>query len=73
MAVFWDVAPCSLVDIDWRFREASCLHHQCKQGDNGGSKLFWNVGQYPPDYTVLHQRRQPATFILVAVRAWNLT
>jgi hypothetical protein len=26
--VFWDVAPCSLVDIDWHFRGAYCLHHQ---------------------------------------------
>jgi hypothetical protein len=25
MAVFWDVAPCSLVDIDRRFRESSCI------------------------------------------------
>jgi hypothetical protein len=25
MAVFWDEAPCSLVDIDWRFRGAYCL------------------------------------------------
>jgi hypothetical protein len=28
MAVFWDVAPCSLVDTDRRFRGAYCLHHQ---------------------------------------------
>jgi hypothetical protein len=28
MAVFWDVAPCSLVDIGRRFRGAYCLHHQ---------------------------------------------
>jgi hypothetical protein len=28
MAVFWDVAPCSLLDIDRRFRGAYCLHHQ---------------------------------------------
>jgi hypothetical protein len=25
IVVFWDVAPCSLVDIDKRFREAYCL------------------------------------------------
>jgi hypothetical protein len=25
-AVFWDVAPCSLVEIDRRFRGAYCLH-----------------------------------------------
>jgi hypothetical protein len=26
MAVFWDVAPCSLMDIDRRFRGAYCHH-----------------------------------------------
>jgi hypothetical protein len=26
--VFWDVAPCSQVDVDRRFRGAYCLHHQ---------------------------------------------
>jgi hypothetical protein len=28
MAVFWDVAPCSLEEIDQRFRGVCCLHHQ---------------------------------------------
>jgi hypothetical protein len=28
VTVFWDVAPCSLVKIDRRFRAAYCLHHQ---------------------------------------------
>jgi hypothetical protein len=27
MAVFWDVAPCSLAEIDRRFRRTYCLHH----------------------------------------------
>jgi hypothetical protein len=36
MAVFWDVAPCSLVDVDRYFREAYCLY---RLGD-GGSKLL---------------------------------
>jgi hypothetical protein len=36
MAVFWDVAPSSLVHINRRFREAYCHHHH---GDDGGSKL----------------------------------
>jgi hypothetical protein len=26
--VFWDVAPCSLVETDRRFSGAYCLHHQ---------------------------------------------
>jgi hypothetical protein len=28
MTVFWDVALCSLVEINRRFRDAYCLHHQ---------------------------------------------
>jgi hypothetical protein len=28
MSVFWDVAPCSLVDVYRRFRGAYSLHHQ---------------------------------------------
>jgi hypothetical protein len=28
MTVFWDVVPCSLLEIDRRFRGAYCLHHQ---------------------------------------------
>jgi hypothetical protein len=28
VTVFWDVAPCSLVETDRRFRGAYCLHHQ---------------------------------------------
>jgi hypothetical protein len=30
------------------------------QGDDGGSKFLWNVGQYLPDYTAEHPRRQPS-------------
>jgi hypothetical protein len=30
MAVFWDVAPCSLVEVGRCFRGANCLHHQGK-------------------------------------------
>jgi hypothetical protein len=29
MAVFWDVAQCSLVEAYRPFRGACCLHHQC--------------------------------------------
>jgi hypothetical protein len=28
MAVFWVVAPCSLVEVYQRFRGLCCLHHQ---------------------------------------------
>jgi hypothetical protein len=28
MTAFWDVAPCSLVEVDRRFRGVYCLHYQ---------------------------------------------
>jgi hypothetical protein len=28
MAVFWVIAPCSLVEVHQRFRGPCCLHHQ---------------------------------------------
>jgi hypothetical protein len=28
VAIFWDVAPCSLVEIYRRFSDAYCPHHQ---------------------------------------------
>jgi hypothetical protein len=39
--VYWDVAPCSLVNIDAYL-------------DGGGSKHIWNVGKFLRYYTVQH-------------------
>jgi hypothetical protein len=49
--VFWDVAPCSHVEVDWLFWGAYCLHHQ------GALMHHWKVGQLRRDYTALHPRR----------------
>jgi hypothetical protein len=38
MSVFWDVAPCSLVGNDRRFRGSYCLHHQ---GDHPDRDYRW--------------------------------
>jgi hypothetical protein len=27
ITVFWDVEPCSMVEIDRRFRDAYCIYH----------------------------------------------
>jgi hypothetical protein len=59
MAVFWVVAPCSLVEAEQRFKGTCCLHHQ---GYDGGSKDLWNVGKLLPDYTALQPRRQPSSY-----------
>jgi hypothetical protein len=59
MAVFWVVAPCSLVEVYLRFRGPCCLHHYgYYRPDDGGSKDLWNIGKLLPDYTALQPRRQ---------------
>jgi hypothetical protein len=59
MTVVWDVVPCSLVEVEQRFRGARCLHHQGDDDPNdGGSKHLRNVGKLLPDYTAQHPRRQ---------------
>jgi hypothetical protein len=35
---FWDVAPCSIVEIDQCFRGIYCLHHH--HFDDGGNKYL---------------------------------
>jgi hypothetical protein len=57
MTDFWDVAPCSLVEIYQRFRGAYCLHYE----GNEDSKELWNVGHFLRDYAEnshLHARRR---------------
>jgi hypothetical protein len=67
MIVFWDVASCSLVEIDRRFRGAYCLHHQDDYDDDGGSRYLWNVSIS----TRLHgtTSQKILIFMIAAVRA----
>jgi hypothetical protein len=58
MAVFWVLAPCSLVEIYQRLRGPWCPHHG---PDDGGIKDLWDVGKLLPDYTALQPRRQPSS------------
>jgi hypothetical protein len=78
IAVFWVVAPCSLVEVYQRFRGPFCLRHQgctvllprrqlytdqfTHRPDDGGSKDLWNVGKFLPDYMVLQPRRQQSSY-----------
>jgi hypothetical protein len=55
--VFWDVAPCRLVEVDRSFRDVYCLHYHYDRPDVGGSTHFWNVGKLQRVYTALHPRR----------------
>jgi hypothetical protein len=56
MAVFWVVAPCSLVVVYQRFRVPCCLHHQ---GDKFSSVNFYQTTRsYNPEDTHLRTPRR---------------
>jgi hypothetical protein len=57
--LFLNVAPCSLVEIDRRFRWTYCLHHR---PDDGGYKYFWNSCEFLRYYTAQHSRRQSSSY-----------
>jgi hypothetical protein len=54
MAVFWVVAPCTLIWVYRRFEDLYCLHHR---GDWGNTDL-WKVGRLIPIYMAPQPRRQ---------------
>jgi hypothetical protein len=54
MAVFWVVAPFSLVQVYRRFRGACCLHYQ---EEDRGSEHLRNVSRLLPEYTALQSAR----------------
>jgi hypothetical protein len=49
-------APCSIVEVDRRFRGAFCFHHDSLLV-NGDSTHLWNVGILQWYYTVLYLRK----------------
>lgn len=62
--LFWDLAPCNIVDIDRRFEEAVCLHHD---GDE-----WWKQLHRPDDgCSKFLEIRPRVIIILVAVMHYN--
>jgi hypothetical protein len=49
MAVFWVVAPCSLVGVYQRFRGPCCLHHQGDDSSSRTTQFPNHCGLYPRD------------------------
>jgi hypothetical protein len=60
MAVFWDYAPCRLVDSDQCFKGA----YRNKSPDDGSSRHLLNARQYLPDYMTQHPRTQTSSYPL---------
>jgi hypothetical protein len=68
MSAFWNIEPCSLVEVHRRFGGAYCLHHHC----NGHSSHWWS--QYAPlkrrsSLTRLHHKISQKAVIFIL---WNL-
>jgi hypothetical protein len=58
--VFWDVAPCSQVDFDRRFRDAYCFRHQVMKALRT-SETSVNINytwRYIPEDSKVHTRRR---------------
>jgi hypothetical protein len=53
--VFWNVLPCSQIDVDRHLRGACCLYHQ--RPDDGGSTHLWNVSRHRYENTAVHSKR----------------
>jgi hypothetical protein len=56
MTAFWDMEPCSLLEVNRRFRGAYCLHHQGIRPDNRGSTQLGKVVLLLRDYTAPYFR-----------------
>jgi len=69
MTAFCNIAPCSLVEVDRRFRGYYCLHHQ---GDDWGSTQVWNAGLLQQDYMALSSQKD-VIFTLTTMRTRNHT
>jgi hypothetical protein len=66
MTVFWVVVPCSLVEVFPTFQRSllppSSGRWVTYCPDDEGSKHLWNVGQFLPNYTAQHPRRQSSSY-----------
>jgi hypothetical protein len=70
MTIFWDVAPCSQVEVYRRFKGACCLHHEGFLIMEAGSISETLVTSTRPHGTTT---QKTVIFILAAVRTWDLT
>jgi hypothetical protein len=73
MTVFWDIAKCSFVEVNRRFRESKPTFQRCvlppppgwwitvRRPDETGSTHLQNVGLLNWNYTALHPIKQPSS------------
>jgi hypothetical protein len=67
MAVFWVVAPCSLVELYQRFRGPCCLHHQ------GEGANILRTNHYSVNIVTVHSLLSYIYFDLVITLKFNFS
>jgi hypothetical protein len=64
MALFWDVAPCSLVNNDWHFKGTCCfIIGSAALMTEAVNMLLWNISQYLPDYVAEHPKGHTSSLL----------
>jgi hypothetical protein len=56
MTAFWCITPCSLVELNRRFKSAT------NRPDNGGSMHLWNVGILQREYKAIYSRKLSSSY-----------
>jgi hypothetical protein len=62
METFWNIALCSLVEIDRRFRGTYSIHHPGDRPDVGGRTHLWNVGLHLRVHTAVYPKRLSSSY-----------
>jgi hypothetical protein len=70
-AVFWDVTPCSLIEIYRHFKGTCCLYHHSRRvhTEDAGRTFVRNICKPLPDYITSHSRTPQSMYeYLIHVR-----
>jgi hypothetical protein len=73
--VFWDILPCSQIDLDRRFRGSYCIISAMKEAvrtSETSANIYLTTWQYiPEDSEQLYQ--QPIVYLLKSIKAQLMT
>jgi hypothetical protein len=71
MAVFWNVAPCSLGEVYRNFRVSCCLHRQGIHLPDDGQTTHRNISE--DTYLYIRRRKNPKSHVSLSMLAFWLT
>jgi hypothetical protein len=72
--VFWDVMPCSRLDLYRRFRGTCQFYFRVEQQVfRGGSRFLRNVGDFLPDFTTSCPMIQYSSYLRLFLQCFSLS